>query len=110
MSEHPRGEGPPRLQEFREIVGSSVDIDVDGVPRPLLLSAVHDHGPPVRRPRPRGESFTLLLDDPSIGSPVIASATRPAQHPALGAFTLFLVSHLAPGQTRPRYSATFSRI
>jgi hypothetical protein len=104
----PSGSAPLRLADFRGGVGATVVIDVEGAPRSLQLAAVRDHGPPVRRPQPRGECFTLILEAPA-DLPPIAAATYPATHPALGPFTLFLVSHLAPGR-EPRYTATFSRI
>jgi hypothetical protein len=99
----------PGLADFRNGLGSMVILDVAGAPRPLQLAALHDHGPPVRGPRPRGECFTLILDAPA-NLPAIATATYPARHPVLGPFTLFLVSHVAPGRDRPLYTATFSRI
>jgi hypothetical protein len=107
--ESPGGAGPLGLADFRNGLGSTFILDVKGAPRPLQLVSVHDHGPPVRGPHPRGECFTLILEAPA-NLPVIATATYPAAHPALGPFALFLVSHLAPGRDRPLYTATFSRI
>jgi hypothetical protein len=113
LAETPHRRGPPSLSQFREIVGSTVTVDENGSPRSLVLTAIHDHGPPVRRPHPRGQSFTVLLDPGptgSPGSPILASKTYQASQPALGRFTLFLVPHALPGRDHPLYSATFSRI
>jgi hypothetical protein len=104
----PSGRRAGSLSDFRGIIGSSVSVEVGGSPRSLLLTTVLDHGAPIRKPRPRGEAFTLIMvADP--GGPAIEQATYPARHPALGPFAVFLVPHLAPGR-QPRYSATFSRI
>jgi hypothetical protein len=99
----------PSLPDFRAIVGSTVSVAVDDSPRPLVVASVHDHAR-LGQPRFPAETFTVILDVTGADGPLIASATYAATHPALGAFTLFLVSHLAPGRDRPRYSATFSRI
>jgi len=107
--EPPHGRGPLGMADFRNGIGSPVLVDVEGSARTLQLTAVRDHGPPVRRPHPRGECFTLILEAPA-DLPLIATATYPARHAALGPFTLFLVAHLAPGRDRPLYTATFSRI
>ena len=109
LPEQPAGRRPPTLSGFRGVVGSTITVQSGEGGRGLLVSGVHDHGAATRKPVARGESFTVILDIAEAG-PLIPSATYPATHPALGAFTLFLVSHLAPGKDRPRYSATFSRI
>jgi hypothetical protein len=109
IPETPHGRGPLGLADFREIVGSAITVEVNGAVRPLTLTAVRDHGAPVRRPVPRGESFTLVLDTDQ-AMPIDTAATYAARSPALGPFTLFLVPHRAPGRALPRYSATFSRI
>jgi hypothetical protein len=110
LPEPPHGPTPLNLSDFRQMIGSAIDVDVDGGLRSLAVTAVHDHGPPIRRPLPRGEAFTLILDPGPTASSPIASATYQARHSEMGSFTLFLVPHADPRSDRVRYCATFSRI
>src|SRR5262245_4480877 len=73
-----------------------------------VLAAVLAHTPPVRAPRPRGESFVLEFEAEGMSR---AQGTRSLQHPALGSFDLFLVPRRGPGPSgRPRFAATFCRL
>jgi hypothetical protein len=89
-------------------MGTSVRIPAAMGDPSLLLTAVHDHGPPIRVPQPRGEAFTLLFQ----GTASLQQGTYIAEHSSLGRFSLFLVPHGKPGAGQPagRFSATFTRI
>jgi hypothetical protein len=78
----------------------------------LTMTSVRDHGPAVRAPRLRAESFTLVFQPSPGESRAFEQGTYVVRHPSLGAFSLFLVSHRAAGKVpgASRYSATFSRI
>jgi hypothetical protein len=105
----PAGSSGPRertLATFSELVGTAFTVDTGPGPQPLTLAAVRLHGPPIRSPRPRGESFTLIFQAPQAMS--LAQGTRQVTHPELGTFSMFLVPAMAPGGTT--FTASYCRL
>src|SRR5687767_11944578 len=104
-----QGQPPARtLAGFQAAVGSGFTIGDASGPQ-LRLARVQVHRPPVRRPEPRGESFTLVFE---ASQPMaLAQGTHPARHHDLGAFSIFLVPRGASGPAgNPTFAATYCRL
>ena len=101
---------PPQrnLAAFQPLVGSAFTIQDGADPLSLTLTAIRVHQAPIRTPRPRGESFTLLFeaDRPN----VLGQGSRPASHPELGSFTFFLVPGPVGPSGRPTFAASYTRL
>lgn len=104
----PGSNQPPArtLAGFHHAVGTGFTLP-DGAG--LRLAQVRVHAPPIRRPEPRGESFTLVFeaDRPM----ALAQASHQVRHGQLGAFSIFLVPRGAAGPGGlPTYAATYCRL
>ena len=103
------GAGPSTrsLAELQAAVGSTFTVGAEG--RALRLARVRVHAPPIRKPEPRGESFTLVFE--ATQPMALAQGSHPVRHARLGEFSIFLVPRGASGPAGlPTYAATYCRL
>jgi hypothetical protein len=106
----PDGGQQQTLTGFSDLLGTEFEIDGGAeLGQTLRLTAIQPRHPPVRSPRPLGESFTLEFE--AAGRMTAAQGTRFLTHPALGSFQIFLVPRRpAAGADKARFAATYCRV
>jgi hypothetical protein len=94
------------LESFQAALGSAFTVGDDA--HQVRLARIRVHQPPIRRPVPRGQSFTLEFEAPQ--PMALAAGTHPAHHAVLGAFSIFLVPGASSPTGLPTFAATYCRL